>query len=214
MNMEENLQGASQSKNIGFCFWEVVQKNPDFPAVISEHTEISYLQLWKLIESFALKMKARGVGRGSIVALNTTDMLVSISTMMATSLLGAEFAVAGKVLAEAKTLTPTHFFRSPEVAGSAVVRFEEIDQSWLPNRDLPEMSPSKRFEGYSNSEQPWMYLHTSGSTGVPKFLNLSQRVVYDRTEAIRSDFPEKKVIMATVFPYTSRPFLRVRLVHS
>jgi len=198
--------GVEQSKNIGFCFFEVAKANPDFPAVISEQSRVSYWQLWQLVESFALAMKKKGVGQGSLVALNTTDMLVSLASLLATSLLGAEFVVAGKQLANTRDLSPTHFFRSSEVSGSAAVKFDLIGRSWLPKPESKPVSPSDTFEGYRDSEQPWLNLHTSGSTGVPKYLNLSQRIVFDRTEAIKPDFPTQETVMATVFPFTSRPF--------
>jgi len=49
-------------------------------------------------------------------------------------------------------------------------------------------------------------VHTSGTTGTPKYLALSQRMVWDRSRAAAIDFPFRQTTFASFFPSTSRPF--------
>ncbi|MEO8529943.1 MAG: class I adenylate-forming enzyme family protein [Deltaproteobacteria bacterium] len=149
-------------------------------------------------------MRALGISRGALVALNTSDMTISLAVLLATSLLGARFVVASRLLANSPGLEPTHFLRSPEAVGSKRVHFVEIDRTWQPH---PGEDPDvATFDGFADDTAPWMYLHTSGSTGTPKYLSLSERVVFDRTVAIKGDFKFGQTTVASLFGATMRPF--------
>src|SRR3989337_2092286 len=113
-------------------YGRIATENQGCPAIIREQQAITHGDLWGVVRSFASHMRNEGVKTGSLVALNTTDMLASLATLFATSLLGARFVVASKTLASAKILRPTHFFRSPEVTGNKRANFKLIDDSWMP----------------------------------------------------------------------------------
>lgn len=182
----------------------IAAENPEFPAIIREHRVITHSDFWQAVRSFAFRLRSEGVTTGSLVALNSADMLVSLATVFASSLLGSRFVVAGKLLAKSKILQPTHFFRSPEVTGSKRRKFKLIDDSWMPSahtRALPD-----DFVEYSSPDADWLYLHTSGTTGRAKCIALSERMVRDRTAAVAADFPFQQTTLGTTFSATSRPF--------
>lgn len=195
-----------QSHIIGMQLLAVAEKVPEFPAIISEDRILSYHELSNAVKSLAIKMASLGVGRNSIVAINTSDMFCSITGLFATSLLGAKYVVANKTLATVRPVKPTHFFRSSDVSGNPNVPFIRIENSWFDNKEVSDLDPETLFEGYANEDDDWLYLYTSGTTGTPKYICLSQKIVSSRTKAIQSDFPFASITFATFFACTSRPF--------
>jgi acyl-coenzyme A synthetase/AMP-(fatty) acid ligase len=197
---------GSQTFNVGYAFAEVATAVGDFPSLISESYGLTYAAHWRLVYAFAKRMQALGVGRDSIVALNTGEKVVSISILLATALLGAQFVPTDSALAQQKPVRPTHFIKSVEAAGARAVPFITIDQTWMPDASTPAVPDPREFEGYASAEDPWLLLHTSGSTGEPKFLQLSPRIVYERTKAVRRDFNYAQSTVAILYGCSSRPF--------
>lgn len=195
---------VKESRSIGLVYGQIAQSNADFPALIREAMVLNHGEFWQLVRAMAFRMRALGVTNNSLIALNTHDMFISLGVLFASSLLGSRLVVASKVLAHAQTVQPTHFFRSFEAVGSKLVEFREIDESWFPNERTKSLPDD--FPGTPDPESDWLYLHTSGTTGKPKFIALSERMVRDRTLAVSSDFPFRKTTFASVFNYTSRPF--------
>ena len=187
--------------NIGRAFGAVAETNADLPALIAANEVLTYADLWRLVRRMAARMQTDGVGPGSLVAVNLRDMRASLGALLATALLGAGYVVAGEVLAKAKVLKPTHFYRTPEMAGHPAVPFRVIDDAWLGADD--GAAPHYLC---TDPDADWLFLHTSGTTGTPKFLALSQRTVMDRSTAAAIDFPFRQTTLASFFPSTSRPF--------
>ncbi len=199
---------GNQEQNIGVAFAEVARTSGEFPALITETYTLTYAAYWRLVYAFAKRMQALGVGRGSVVALNTGEKVVSVAVLLAVALLGARFVPADRALAQQKPVRPTHFIKSAEAAGARAVPFINIDQSWLPDATTPEVPDPSEFAGYANADDPWILLHTSGSTGQPKFLQLSQGVVYERTKAVYRDFPYATATLAILYGCSNSSLLR------
>ncbi|MGB9142944.1 MAG: class I adenylate-forming enzyme family protein [Aestuariivirga sp.] len=191
--------------SLALHYGQIAMENQRFPAIMREQQIITHGEFWQIVKSFAAHMKDEGVGTGSLVALNTTDILGLVATLFATSLLGARFTAASKVLATAKILRPTHFFRTPEVTGTRRVNFRIIDDSWLPTSQSREQE--KDFAGNAKQDADWLYLHTSGTTGQAKYFALSEKMIMDRTAAVAKDFPFQRTTLATTFAAGSRPFI-------
>jgi len=206
MNQPLPLTPNPQKYNVGFLFRDVARKYPMFPAIINETTVITYVQLLATVVGFAKRLQAQGVGRNSIVALNTGDLPISTTVLLATSLLGCRLVTASNILAKQDLVKPTHFLRTAEAKGKNDIGFIEIDASWLVADEQDPFEAANAFQGYENPSDPWLLLHTSGTTGRPKFINLSHRLVTDRTKAISADFPLAQVTCAMLFNCTSRPF--------
>ena len=198
--------GFPSQHSFAAAFSEVALAHPTLPALINDATKVSYGQL--LIGAIAIAQRFRGLGvdHTSVVALNTGDTAISLSCLVATSLLGSQLVNTSEVLSKRKTVQPTHFFKTVEAKGKKGVDFIEIEASWF--ADVSSIRPSalSEFEGYADPEDPWLILHTSGTTGRPKFMGLSHRVVAERTRAISTDFPRMAVTCVLLFKCTSRPF--------
>lgn len=190
--------------NIAARYGCIAGSHAGFPALLGDGVALSHAQFWRVVNGLAGHLAADGVGPGGLVALNSRNMVVVLATLMATGLLGAGFVVAGPILARAQVIRPTHFYRTPDMTGHPAVPFRVLPAAWLraDGADSPDVPPAA-----VAPEAPWLYLHTSGTTGEPKFIALSQRVAYDRSRAAAVDFPVAQTTFATFFGCTSRPFL-------
>ncbi|MDX5402705.1 MAG: AMP-binding protein, partial [Rhodobacterales bacterium] len=194
-----------KDKGIGACFCEVARRHPEFPAIVLHGAEINYRELWFIVRRFAQRMKELGADQHGIVALNTSDPLVSIAALLASALLGSQFVIAGPNLARTKALQPTLFLRSAEMHEGRRRTYHLIDETWWPG---PEQDADFSLDEFKpvDLDAPWLAQHTSGTTGTPKYLSLSQKMVLDRTAAISGDFPTAATTVAMLFASTSRPF--------
>jgi len=195
----------TNDRSIGARFADLARTHSEFPAIALPEGDITYGHLLKIVGTFARRMQGLGVERKSIVALNTTDIVVSVAALMATALLGCQVVIAGQNLARTKALRPTHFLRSSEMQEGRRQSFQLIDESWWPG---PESGTEVRVDAFDDVDlgAAWLAQHTSGTTGTPKYLSLSQRIVLDRTSAIGSDFPYAATTVAMLFGCTTRPF--------
>jgi acyl-CoA synthetase (AMP-forming)/AMP-acid ligase II len=81
-----------------------------------------------------------------------------------------------------------------------------MDATWPQAAPAQPDTDGTEFEGYADTRDPWLFVPTSGTTGEPKYVALSQRDVYLRSEAVRGDFgPQSR--FCSLFPCNSRPFL-------
>lgn len=189
--------------NIALHYFDVATSARNFPAIIGRDFALSHHDLAQVIRGVAMHLARTNVDRGSLVALNSTNTVAILSTLFATALLGSRFCIASPTLARFKTVVPTHFLRTPEVAGHPAVPFQVLEAELFSpvsgGADGTDYTPSPPTD-------PWMFLHTSGTTGAPKFITLSQQMVRDRSAAVADDFPARATTFATFFPPTSRPF--------
>ena len=193
--------------NVAAEFLRIAMENPEAVAIIQEDLTISYDLLAKTVMSFATMMQRYGVNRASVVAINTHDTFVSLATLLATSLLGAQWVEANKQLAQSKVVRPSHFFNSPEARGTNKVKFTEITPQWGPYyRDAAELRV-ENFEFPTEDQSPWMIVKTSGTTGYPKYLSLDQETIFKRSKAVGDDFKPFETRFTCLFPCAAYPFL-------
>ncbi len=190
--------------NIGGRFLTTARRNPDLLAIVTDRTMLNYADLKRLTLSFATCMEHRGVTRGSVVALDSEDMLLVAPTLLAASLLGASWLALRHAPMLSQMVQPTHVFRGADAAVPDAYRSELIDQSWTasPPRTLPDPA-------LADPDAPFIYVNTSGTTGTPKILHLTQRLMSLRADAVADDFVERQTVFCSLFspiafPYISR----------
>ena len=197
---------ASQEFNIGRSFARVAKSNPELEAVVAADLRLTYAKLWRITCGFAVKMQELSIDRTSTVAVHTTDMIVSLATMLAASLLGARYVALERRLYADNIVAPTHCIRSPEVQPFSGIDYMMIGADWALAAPAEIVSDECSLPGYADSSDPWWILHTSGTTGRPKYLIISQKTVYDRSLAVRKDFVPAVTRFCPIFPCFSRPF--------
>ncbi|MBL4806250.1 MAG: acyl--CoA ligase [Rhodobacteraceae bacterium] len=194
----------NQTFNIGFNFQTMAESQPEAPAIIAEDITLSYAKLWKITAAFAERMHQHGIDQSSIIAVHTNDIIVSLASLLASSLLGAQYVAVSKILEQDGVITPTHYIRSPEVEGADDKNYIQIDHSWAPA--FVDIDKNVSYPGYRSADAPWMILHTSGTTGTAKYMVLSQRLVFDRSHAVQNDFHGQKTRVSILFSCQTRPF--------
>ena len=175
------------SLGIGQEFARASAVHADLPAILAADVSITYKQLWKVICGFAVSMQAVGVGAKSCIAVNSRDMIACVASMFAASLLGAAYVTLDSDIQKSGVVKPTHFFRSPEIAPIAGLTDHLMGSSWpsaaerqgkyLPNDFILELV----------SNRPWWFTHTSGTTGSPKYISLTESEFLNRCIAMSSN---------------------------
>ena len=192
--------------NLAHAFGQRVDEHPEMPAIIARDMTISYGKLRAISDVFTWRMHALGIGPGATVAIDTSDVIVALSAMFASARLGGRFVGLNQDLLQSQVVTPTHFLRSPDRPPRDGIDAIEMDRTWSP-KFAPELAGKSVHDlGFADSDQPWWILHTSGTTGGPKFMELSQGAVHDRSIAARVDFTPNKTRFCSLFGCNLRPF--------
>lgn len=194
------------SRAISSAIFSSITSERDRVVLITDEMQVNLGQLQDLSNAFALRMRERGVDRSSIVAVNSFDVVVILATLLATSVLGCRWVLADKKLADEKPVAPTHFFRSPEAAGSELASFETIDPSWSAFAVKKAGTFLNRPFSDVDNDAGWLITKTSGTTGRPKFLELSQNNMLKRSQAVEDIFT-KETVFSTLFECHTFPFL-------
>lgn len=186
-------------------FQKLVQEIPNEAAIIAPDMELTYEKLWRVAQSFAGRMSELGIDRNSTVALDTVDANVAVSVMFATAFLGARFTATTAALKNNPSVVVTHYLRSPEVDSSDEQNCTTIDSSWFASARSGEKQidilPSQ-----TDQFRPWWLISSSGTTGKPKFMAVSQDVMLKRSLAVHEDFVRGQTRVCLLFPPNSRPF--------
>lgn len=203
---QKTPQRHLHNHNLAHQLADVAASHASFPALASKDEVIPYHAFLSGVVSVARAMQRHGISQGSFVALNTGSMRVSLSVLFATALIGCRFVIAGKALAASTLERPTHFLKSNDAKGKKGVDFIEIDETWMPVEGFSFEDGLSEFEGHATPDDDWILLHTSGTTGRPKYFALTPRMVSLRTAAVAQEFPTAETTIAMLFSATSRPF--------
>lgn len=164
----------SHSEPIHEAIFKIADTFPKRIAIALPSASICYGDLSRLIRSFAVRFKKHGINRNSTVAVWDIGGFAFTLSALAISLLGGRRVAASKfAIILGPQLGISHHIRN--VHTSSAEQFDNtilIDDNWLTKlpRSLPKWT---EFEGPSSSEATYMIAQSSGSTGAPKFMELS-----------------------------------------
>ena len=193
----------NSDRNIAETFFGVAARFPDQDAYIGSGQVLSLAKLAMAVRAFAIRMRDHGIDRGALVMLDTTNPLVSLSTLCASALLGVQITPYSPTFSKNAEFPPTHILRSPEAPVRGLDGVVEIDQSWSPAMiDLDAAAPF----GPVDTAAPWLMMSSAGTTGTPKIFTLSQRIAHDRIMAIRDNSLVGCRTNVLLFSANSRPF--------
>ena len=196
---------------IAFAFAHAAAEFEGVPAIIAADVTLTYRQLWRVACGFAVSMQALGAGPGSIIAIHSRDIIACVATTFAASLIGAGLVIMDREVADAGVVKPSHILRSPDAKPLPGVNYLMMDASWPSAARRENRFAPGDFEADPQAAQPWWFTHTSGTTGTPKFLSLSQQKFLARCRAMGEDFREGRSIFCSLFPCNTRVF-QVRAV--
>lgn len=191
----------SDQAHFALAHAKAAMTDPDAPAMVFPDQTLTHDNIRRLGLAFAWRMRNAGIGPGSRVQLRTPDPMLVLAVLLGSAWVGAEFFPFAGEDSTPPALQPTHILFDPMVRGAPVPDAITIDTDWSPAR-TPEFDTTE----LPDAEAPWLWVHTSGTTGLPKFLSLSQRMVTLRSYAVADEFRRggRYVLLAHCY---SRPFL-------
>lgn len=201
------MSALDQPWNIGAALARGAAAHPDREAIVAPDMRLSYLKLWQLSQAFALNMQANGIGQGVTVELQSRDMIASVAVMVATALLGARFVLHNPLTGIEPG--PVALLHSPESSPKTVppgAQVVAMTADWSPRSTAVGPDTALAFPGAIAADAPWWTIHTSGTTGQPKALILSQKIAFDRSVAVAGDFLGAETRFCPIFPCWTRPF--------
>ena len=152
--------------------------DPSHTALISGKRHISYGELGGMVARAMAGLKACGVGRGDVVAVCLPRSPEHTAITLAAALMGAVWVPvdAGSPEDRLRYLL-TNCRPAIIVARSVPQGFDAVDPAELLSAPAPAGAPVTMAEvaALSRSEEPAYYLYTSGTTGKPKCVVLSNR---------------------------------------
>lgn len=194
------------TRNPATALRQSAQALPDLPAIIFADQSLSYSQLLALTEAFALRLRAMNVGPGATVHLDSRDVALIAPTLLATALLGACFLQNVGGIDQPGVPTVTHALAGPD-ASARPYPVVTIGPDWSPARTRSEGLMWDPGWDAQDPGAPLLIVYTSGTTGMPKFLTLSQGMVAGRSAAVADEFRAGETRLAALFPPDSRPYL-------
>ncbi|HAG69916.1 MAG TPA: long-chain fatty acid--CoA ligase [Lachnospiraceae bacterium] len=183
--------------SIAELFFKQVKEKPDKTAIWCDGEEMTYGELSSLVCRYAAYLKSRGVERNDIIGIPMNNSIESAALMLASAAIGAGLAPINPTLPEEAIKTAFEagrvkhiiarrsFWKKFTFNGSTGLRLcldgeaEGCDtfDSVLSSEDrIPQM------DGITGDET-WILTMTSGSTGVPKPIELTQNNKLKRIEA-------------------------------
>ncbi len=190
----------AQGFNSGFHFLTVARRQPSGTALSDEARVVSYAEFADITLLSALHMDRAGVRPGDLVGVRTEDPAVLLSTLLGSAFLGARWVSVAPGLGDLLRPKVTHFFTSTEDGREDWRNVHVVDGRWsrLPEGTAPDAVG--RLPGATDPDAVWIVSPTSGTTGTPKLVGLSHRVVTRRNAANAAwfDAPGRKV--AGLFP--------------
>jgi acyl-coenzyme A synthetase/AMP-(fatty) acid ligase len=200
LNRAGDLEASAMAMNIGRMALATATQHPDLLAVVTDRSMLTYDQLARLVRSFTARMQALGVGPGSRVELDSGDVTVAAPVILGCALLGAAWVSVGAARHLPERLRPTHVLTdkfSAETDGRHLITSE-----WTTSAPADPMA----LEPVSD-RAPFIYAPTSGTTGAPKILVLSQHQQALRAHATRDDFVTRQTVFCTFFHADAYPFI-------
>lgn len=200
------MQNESET-SIAARFQAVAKARPDQPALVFSDMQYSYGMLLDLTRAFRHRMAEQGIGPGSTVQLQSRDLPVVLAAFLAASALGARYVETSITPDLAGPYPVTHLLAVEMPAATQPgERVVLIDPTWSPADLGPDRQDLAAGDGQTDPDAPWLLVATSGTTGTPKVVGLTQRMVLDRSRAVRDEFRPAETRFVSLFPYNSRPF--------
>ncbi len=195
-----------QEFNFASEFHRAVLEHGDDMAIMDEHQSVTFRTLETLSISFALRMRSFGVGQESTVALEAGDPLVIVASVLACAYLGCRWVFDGEEFRNHQPFQPTHRFTT-EAPAKDVPGTVQIDASWAQPPEGYDPGAPLRFLGYRSPERGYLVFPSSGTTGTPKFIELSYENVFRRIQATAVEYQGRQSRCAFLFPLQSAPSL-------
>ncbi len=195
------LRPAAET-NLARAVLATAARVPDLLAIITDHEVVNYATLARMIRSYAAQLMKAGIGPGRVVAVDSEDILTVIASLLGTSLLGGSWIALKNAGMLASVVTPDLIIRSNPTLADGLAKPPSVtpDEGW---------QTSELAEAFDRGDDdaPFLYNNTSGTTGTPKLMSLSQRVLCLRAFAAQDDFIARETVFCALFTALARPYI-------
>ena len=170
--------------HIHSALFENARKYPKRFAIMSPTVDpVDYETLARIVATYARRLQLRGVDRSSRLAVNLSGGISVIAIAYAASIIGCRWAQVDKYLLD-----------HPEIITFTHQVHDNIDQpvdkdhviyvdTWRDDADIfPEELPQFGLQSYVGKKAIWRVVNSSGSTGVPKFMELTEEIIQARCQ--------------------------------
>lgn len=188
------------SSDLGRMVLATARQHPDLLAIVTDSSMLTYAQFARLVCANVAQMQTLGIGPGSRVALDSGDVTVVAPVILGCALLGASWVSAGAARHLPERLALSH--RLTDTATAEKAGWHLVTSDWAAT--VPSDPDAL---GSVSGLAPFIYAPTSGTTGTPKVLGLSQDQQARRARAARDDFVPRQTVFCTLFRADAYPFI-------
>ncbi len=141
-----------------------------------------------------------------MVCVDTRDSVVSLACVFAAALLGAAYVPFEPSLAERRQPRVTCFLRTLDCPPCPSVSQTLIDETWSAREALPP-DDTTWMTGFSGPDDLCWIMPSSGTTGRPKYSNISVGLLDARLRAVAEDYAPGPTRLVLLFDCWTRPYL-------
>jgi fatty-acyl-CoA synthase len=193
--MEASNVRRAASSTVASLFAAQARLHPNRPALEDATRAFSYAELAARTDGLARALAARGVARGSRIALLSENRVEYLEVFLAAARLGAIVAcqnwrLARPELSHCLTLvdpvctlvSPRHEAKLPRLANEQPVVLGEAYERLIGS------APARALPDDVDPEDPLLILYTSGTTGLPKGAVVSHRAEIARNLVVHAEY--------------------------
>jgi fatty-acyl-CoA synthase len=188
------LVKLASGSTVGSLFVAQARRDPERIALADGERSLTYRALEDRARRLAAALAARGVTRGSRVAILSENRFEYLEVFLAAALLGATVACQSWRLAAPELghcldlVEPEVTFVSPRHAGKLGAEAVSFGEGYEGLLSAAEPLTDNAAPSRAEPEDPLLILYTSGTTGLPKGAVISHRAEIARNLVIRAEF--------------------------
>ena len=199
-------------ENIAADIIKKAKINPHLIAISTTKFNLSYSQLGYLILSYMSHMKDNGIDENSCVAIRINSPVISIISILSIALIGSTW---GRDILQNKKIKVSHIHTNTKrlSGNNKNIPVIHIDGTW--NKVSSERIKRIISKGFAYTERfdkkIWMIAHSSGTTGIKKFMEISYANYWLRNNKAQLTHDFTPVVTANLFPILSAPWVSYNL---
>lgn len=178
-SIEINL---SQFVSLAESVFRVAGKNGTHVAIDTGQQRIGYAQLRPLISAHAVRLQNFNIDRESVIAIDVDHPISNVFLALACSLIGCRWVHATRAAMDYQHLRITHVICDAAAPYPQAANILRLDPTW---NILPKTKGGLadfEFEGYASANSVWSIGQSSGTTGTPKFMEITAHAAAARME--------------------------------